>query len=180
MLSIPSPNESIIYNNSFHFLFPTALTAGFSWSLTRSNKYPVCIHYKPQGSAPKAPQDPCAVPKTVISRVASSSLYTYNTNPSYTYNRYSLFFYSSLCFVHYAQDLVSLSETSEFRKIYHIPGLLTLFAFKNNILVFNSSLKHTDELSVHTEHEIGLRTPVWVTEAQNRVKRRTCQVQRRT
>ena len=61
----------------------------------------VCIRYKPQGSAPKASQDPCAVPKTVYSRVASSSLYTYNTNPSYTYNQYSLFFYNyssgSLC-----------------------------------------------------------------------------------
>ena len=75
----------------------------------------VCIRYKPQGSAPKVSQDPCAVPKTVYSRVASSSLYTYNTNPSYTYNRYSSFLYNSHCFVHYAQDLVSLSETSEFR-----------------------------------------------------------------
>ena len=46
--------------------------------------------------------------------------------------------------------------------------------------MFNYSLQHTDELFVHTEHKIGLRTPVWVTEAQNRVKRRTCQVQRRT
>ena len=120
----------------------------------------VCIRYKPQGSAPKAPQDPCAVPKTVISRVASSSLYTYNTNPSYTYNRYSSFLYNSHCFVHYAQDLVSLSETSEFRKIYQIPGLLTLFVFLNIIQVFKSKLKHTDELPVQPEHEIGLRTPV--------------------
>ena len=77
----------------------------------------ICIWYKPQGSAPKAPQDPCAVPKIVYSRVASSSLYTYNTNPSYTYNRYSFLLYNSHCFVHYSQDLVSLSETSEFNVI---------------------------------------------------------------
>ena len=54
------------------------------------------------------------------------------------------------------------------------------FAFKYIIRVFNYSLKHTDEPSVHTEHKVGFQTPVWVTEAQNRVKRRTCQVQRRT
>ena len=52
--------------------------------------------------------------------------------------------------------------------------------FNYIIRVFSYRLTHMDELSVHTEHEIGLRTPVWVTEAQNRVKRRTCQVQRRT
>ena len=45
---------------------------------------------------------------------------------------------------------------------------------------FIYSLKHTDELSVQPVHKIGLRTPVWVTEAHVRVMRRTCQVQRRT
>ena len=49
-ISIPSPKESIIYNNLNHFLFPTALTAGFTWSLSRSNNnmylYAYSINHK--------------------------------------------------------------------------------------------------------------------------------------
>ena len=62
--------------------------------------------------------------------MASFSLYTYNTNPSYTYNRYSFLLHSSHCFVHYSQDLVSLTETSEFRKFHQLIGFLTRFCIQ--------------------------------------------------